>query len=91
MVVEKVKLGILACIFENIYLIGWGGVIQVWGNLGHFQFQLISLKQNGLTAGDASMDFISPLPSEISSAVPSAFWSYRCERGKRGISTGDFF
>ena len=37
------------------------------------------------------MDFISPLPSEISSAVPSAFWSYRCERGKRGISTGDFF
>ena len=42
-------------------------------NFGHFRFSLISLKQNGLTAGAASMDCISPLPSEMSAAVPSAF------------------
>ena len=45
-------------------------------NFGHFRFSLISLKQNGLTAGAASMDCISPLPSEMSPAVPSAFCSW---------------
>ena len=45
-------------------------------NFGHFRFSLISLKQNGLTAGAASMDCISPLPSEVSPAVPSAFCSW---------------
>ena len=48
----------------------WGNLGQ-WGNLGHFRFSFISLKQNGLTAGTASMDCISPLPSEMSTAVPS--------------------
>ena len=50
----------------------WGNLGQ-WGNLGHFRFSLISLKQNGLTAGAASMDCISPLPSEMNVAVPSVF------------------
>ena len=31
--------------------------------------------QNGLTAGNASMDCISPLRSEMNAAVPSAFFS----------------
>ena len=53
----------------------WGNLGQ-WGNLGHFRFSLISLKQNGLTTGAASMYCISPLTSEMSTAVPSAycFW-----------------
>ena len=44
-----------------------------WGNFGHFRF---SFKQNGSTAGAASMDCISPLSSEIRAAVPSAFCSW---------------
>ena len=61
-------------------------------NFGHFRFSLISLKQNGLTAGAASMDCISPLPSEMSAAVPSAFCSCMWREG-RGISTNisEFF
>ena len=51
----------------------WGNLGQR-GNLDHFRFSLISLKQNGLTAGAASMDCISPLTSEMSTAVPSAFY-----------------
>ena len=54
--------------------VGWGNLCQ-WGNLGHFWFSLISPKQNGLTAGAASMDCISPLPREMSAVVPSAFCS----------------
>ena len=52
------------------------GNLGQWGNLGHLRFSLISLKQNGLTAGAASMDCISPLPSEMTAVVPSAFWSW---------------
>ena len=50
-----------------------GGNLGQWGNLGHFQFSLISLKQNGLRAGATSMDYISPLPTEKNAAVPSNF------------------
>ena len=53
----------------------WGNLGE-WGNFGHFRFSLISLKQNGLTAGAARMDCICPLPSEMSAAVPSAFCSW---------------
>ena len=43
---------------------GWGNLGQ-WGNLGHFRFLLIFHKQNGLAAGAASMNSISPLPIHI--------------------------
>ena len=69
----------------------WGNLGQR-GNLDHFRFSLISLKQNGLTAGAASMDCISPLPSEMNSAVPSAFYLLAVREG-RSISTNisEFF
>ena len=54
----------------DIYLV-WGGVIWVT-----FDFLLISLKQNGLRAGAASMDCIIPLSTEMSGVVPSAFSSW---------------
>ena len=53
-----------------------------WGNLGHFRFLLISLKQNGLRAGAASMDCISPLSTEMSGVVPSAFCSWMWDKKK---------
>ena len=55
--------------------VGWVKLGQ-WDNLGHFPFSLISFKQNGLIAGAASMDCISPLTSKMSAAVPSAvcYW-----------------
>ena len=51
---------------------------------------LISLKQNGLTAGATSMDCISPLPSEMSGAAVQ--WCKDLREG-RGISTkiSEFF
>ena len=54
--------------------VGWGNLGQ-WGSFSSFRFSLISLKHNGLTAGAASMDCISLLPSEMSAAVPSSFHS----------------
>ena len=66
---------VCVCMYAYIPRVGWGNLGHC-SNLDHFRFSLISLKQNGLTAGAASMDCISPLPSEMSAAVPSAFCSW---------------
>ena len=62
----------------NIFL------VSTVGNLSHFWLSVISLKQNGLTAGAASMDYISPLRNEMTASVPSVSGSWIWEG--RGIS-----
>ena len=64
-------------VFMYAYIprVRWGSLGQ-WSNFSLFRFSLISLKQKGLTAGAASMDRISPLPREMSVAVPSVFCSW---------------
>ena len=69
------------CVHAYIYMYAyiprmWWGNLGQWINLDHFGFSLISLKQNGLTAGAANMDCISPLPSEMSATIPSAFCTW---------------
>ena len=59
--------------FEFFKLLGLDNLGQR-GNLGPFRFSFISLKQNGLTAGAASMDCRSPLPSEMNT------WSYNTKQ-----------
>ena len=70
--------------------VGWGDLGQ-WGNLGHFGFSVISLTQNGLTAGAASMDCISPLPSEMNAAVPWAFCLLDLRKGRSIFTISEFF
>ena len=62
-------------IYIYIYIYAYIASVE-WGNLGYFRFSLISLKHNGLTVEAASIDCISPLPSEMSAAVSSAFSSW---------------
>ena len=50
------------CVFVFVYAyiprVRWGNLGQ-WSNLDHFRFSLISLKQNGLTAGGANIGIAS--------------------------------
>ena len=48
--------------------------MMLWGGVIWFTFIFVNFyEKNDLRAGAASMDCISPLHSEMSAAVPSAF------------------
>ena len=49
---------VCVCVYAYIPRVGWGNLGQC-SNLDHFRFSLISLKQNGLTAGAANIGIAS--------------------------------